>query len=145
MRRDSRSREDEVTRHIRNSHGRAAFVFALFVLKYFRFYYPACCFFTADVALVCKSGCAPLAVLSGICVNLNLPHRQGRGRSAAQGWQVKATAEGPLCPRCSVCGTAQQGLPSTNCPLCNQEHPLSVFQGNHYYWFVLWSTKGYLS
>lgn len=63
FRRDSRSREDEVTRLIRNSHGRAAFVFALFVLKYFRFYYPACCFFTADVALalqiwMCAPGCA---------------------------------------------------------------------------------------
>lgn len=83
-------------------------------------------------------------MLLEICVHLNLL-RQVRGRSATQGWQVKATAEGPLCPSCCVCGAAQRGLPSTNCPLCNQGHSLPVVQGNRHYEFVLWSTKGYLS
>lgn len=40
----------------------------------------------------------PWLSFSEICVNLNLLHRQGRGHRAIQGWQVKATGEGPLLP-----------------------------------------------
>ena len=64
-----------------------------------------------------------------ICAHLNLLHRQGRGHRVTQGWQVKATAEDPLCPSCCVSGTAQQGLPSTNCTPCNQGHSLPGVPG----------------
>lgn len=75
----------------------------------------------------------PWLCLSEICVNRNLLHRQGRGHSVTQGWQVKATAEGLLLlPGCLAAGTAQQGLPLPTVPFAIKDTHSQGFWGSHH-------------